>query len=157
MDFGTGFLNGTGKVHLVTNTVSPITVAANRNVGIGTTNPTPKLEVEGIIRTSGEIHGPATGTANRTPIAFGNIRGDAHINSGSENFTLERTIVVDLLLIKIEGENHDIQSCTSVVTRYVVPGFVVSQEDVGGGMQANTYDRFGNRTSGGFTFVVYKS
>lgn len=39
MDFGTGFLNGTGKVNLVTNTIPRLTVAANGNVGIGNTNP----------------------------------------------------------------------------------------------------------------------
>ena len=54
MDFGTGAGNTTGKVHLVTSASPKLTVAANGNVGIGTQNPTYKLDVTGSARiTSG--------------------------------------------------------------------------------------------------------
>lgn len=47
IDVGTGAGNNTGKLHLVTAAQPKMTVLANGNVGIGTTNPTAKLHVEG--------------------------------------------------------------------------------------------------------------
>ncbi len=47
LDVGTGVGNNVGKLHLVTGAQPKMTVLANGNVGIGTTNPTAKLHVEG--------------------------------------------------------------------------------------------------------------
>ena len=108
MDFGTGFLNGTGKVHLVTNALPKLTVAANGDVGIGTTEPMAKLDVKGDIKTTGEIHGNATGAANMLPRAYGRIEADGTIFSGTGNFTVNRVedgnYVIDLPGETNEGE-----------------------------------------------------
>ncbi|MGI9550187.1 MAG: tail fiber domain-containing protein, partial [Aurantibacter sp.] len=46
IDFGTTSANNTGKVHLTTKATPKLTVAANGNVGIGTTGPTTKLHIK---------------------------------------------------------------------------------------------------------------
>lgn len=70
MEFGTVVGNPTGKVHLTTGTSRRLTVAANGDVGIGTINPTSKLDVEGDIRSS-DLVGP--GQRNVMADADGNL------------------------------------------------------------------------------------
>jgi hypothetical protein len=60
MDFGTGSGNTTGKVNLVIGAVPKLTVNSDGNVGIGTTAPTSKLDVNGVLRASGNTW-PTTG------------------------------------------------------------------------------------------------
>jgi hypothetical protein len=58
-------------------------------VGIGTDSPDALLDVNGDIKTSGEIHRPATGSANLLPICFGMIdTDDATIIGGTGNFQI---------------------------------------------------------------------
>jgi hypothetical protein len=61
------------------------------NVGIGTTTPVEKLEVNGNIKLSGEIHTPPTGSANMIPFAFGRVKADGTITAGTQNFTLYKS------------------------------------------------------------------
>lgn len=75
IDIGTGLFNTTGKVHLTTGTFPKLTVVADGDVGIGTTTPSAKLDVEGDIR-SGEL----TGVGERNVMADAN--GNLVIGSG---------------------------------------------------------------------------
>jgi len=74
LDFGTGFNNITGKVHLTTQTNPRLTVAANGDVGIGNSNPSgSKLEV----RSNSSITNPQirlveTGAGNYARQTFSN-------------------------------------------------------------------------------------
>ena len=45
MDFGTSLLNGTGRVHLVTNSFPKLTVVPDGDVGIGTVEPDARLHI----------------------------------------------------------------------------------------------------------------
>jgi len=160
MDFGTGLLNDTGKVHLTTNATPKLTVATNGDVGIGTTNPTAKLEVTGDIKTSGEINRPSTGNANMIPIAYGSIDRDGRIFVGTENFTVEQE-AVGTYRIFITGEDYDFRNYIVSITRNssTIPGFIGSNSASTlsqGYLAIRSYDLTGNLQSIPFTFVVYK-
>ncbi len=87
MDFGTGAGNTLGKVHLTTNATPKLTVEANGDVGIGTTEPQSKLDVNGNIRSS-NLSG--TGTRNVVADSEGNlVVGSVSGSSGPIVFKVE--------------------------------------------------------------------
>jgi hypothetical protein len=154
VDFGTTSGNTTGKVHLTTGATPKLTVASNGNVGIGTTSPTSKLEVDGNIKTSGELHGPGTGNANMVPIAYGTVMSNGTIATGSGNYSVLKTSN-GKYRITISGENYVYFNYTAVATLTTGPGFI-DTGSVSGTLTVDTYDTSGTPTDGIFTFVAYK-
>lgn len=154
MDFGTGAGNTVGKVHLTTNALPKLTVAANGDVGIGTTAPTAKLDVQGSVSLTGELNRPSTGTANMVPIAYGTIRDNGSIYTGSGNFTVVRTST-GKYHITISGETYRFFDYAAVVSLITGPGFI-DHGSVSNTLAVDIYDTSGTPTDGIFTFVVYK-
>lgn len=158
MDFGTGLFNGTSKVHLTTGAIPKLTVVPNGNVGIGTTAPSVKLDVAGDVKTSGEVHGPATGNANMIPVAYGKVAADGVIEEGSGNFTISKTgnyyfIVIDGYSVSDAGE------CSMVATRRAELGFITVGFGSSGGsgaLFARTYNISGTASDSPFSFIIYR-
>lgn len=57
-------------------------------VGIGTKNPTAKLDVNGNIRLSGILRHTTTSVANMIPICYGVVEANGNIVGGTANFTV---------------------------------------------------------------------
>jgi len=157
MDFGTGFLNGTGSVHLVTNAFPKLTVVADGKVGIGTTNPTAKLDVDGDIKTSGEVHGADTGNANMLPIAYGRVEADGTITSGTGNFVVNRNIEGNYLIV-ITGQTNNsewviVANSLSGLPRVMSIGYFPGAERT---FSVVSWGLDSARADTRFSFIVYK-
>ena len=138
--------SGVGQNHM--------TITGAGNVGIGTVNPTAELEVVGDIKTSREIHGPNTGTANMIPIAYGTILPSGSVQSGSGNFSSSK-VGVGNYRISVNGETIS-SNYTILVSRIAVaPGFVQFAYAIPQ-ISVHTADLSGASQDAAFTFVVYK-
>jgi hypothetical protein len=116
-------------------TVTPGNVAVNGNVNI-----------------TGEVNRPATGNANMVPIAYGAVRQDGIVMTGSGNFTVTKS-GVGAYLISINGElsaeiNVSIGSLDN-------PGFI-RIVGLGTDLGVATFDISGDRKDEWFNFVTYK-
>ena len=130
-----------------------MSIAGSGDVGIGTDTPTSRLDVAGNIKTSGEVHGPTTGDANMLALAYGIIRADGDIESGSGNFSVNK-IGTGIYDITITGEDYILWDYPTVVSSSQL-GFV-ENGSLGGVMKINTYDISGNPDDMIFNFVVFK-
>lgn len=157
MDFGTGAGNNTGKAHLTTKATPRLTATANGNIGIGTTSPTSKLEVNGSIKTSGEINRPSTGNTNMLAIAYGSINANGSIANGSGNFSVSTGALLGYFVITINGESYSHSAFTTVVSAFSAPGFVGHAAAGSGGLAIQTRDTSGAKAQHGFSFVTYKN
>ena len=83
-------------------------LTGNGNVGIGTPNPTAKLDVSGDINSNGKILRTSTGSSNLVPIAFGAIDGAGNIytDATTPNITVSK-IGLGAYDITIAGELFD--------------------------------------------------
>ena len=130
-----------------------MTIAGSGNVGIGTTAPAAKLDVAGDIKTSGEVHGPTTGSANMIPIAYGQITGPGFIDSGSGNFSVERTSV-GTYVIRIPDSGSSFDWVISATRHSSFPGHIsVISSPLS--LQVTTYNLSGDLINGRFSFIIY--
>lgn len=129
--------------------------------GIGNWAPAEKLDVTGNISSSGnikatgEIQRPVTGTANLVPVAYGAIHSSGVIQSGTGNYTVERS-AVGVYVITITGESYVYSSySTSISPAGVVPLFA-SYTSGDSKLYVRTFNLAGTLTDVSFSFIVYQ-
>ena len=144
---GGGWTDGGSVVYLTTN---------SDKVGIGTTTPSEKLEVDGNIKLSGEVNRSAQNSADLIPIAYGVISYDANVLSGSGNFTVSHPATGDYR-ITISGETFNSNDYTVVASaRNTTGARIVTVGDKNGDLRICVWKSDGSATDNTFHFVVYK-
>jgi hypothetical protein len=142
-----------------------LTVSSSGNVGVGTSTPASKLDVNGTMTISGantnELNRVQTGDANLVPIAYANVNSDGTINAGSStnNVTLQgHSAGSGNYYFTIAGENVYYTSVVCIATLSGSPAGVVSWSSSGGGAQLyiGTADNTGTAADKAFTFILYK-
>ena len=134
-----------------------MTIKSNGNVGVGTINPTTKLDVNGDIKISGEMRRENTGTTDMLPIAYGYVDDNADILSGSGNFTVTNS-GTGLYTITIPNE-EDPENWTVLTTiNHTVPAVASVSHFASGAKKfiVNTWSLNSTRSDFSFSFVVYK-
>lgn len=144
-----------GPLHIGTDATTRMTVSNNGDVGIGTVTPTAKLDVVGDFNTSGEINRTSTGDANMVPIAYGTVRPNGVLASGSGNAAVTRTGMGNYE-VTISGEDYYFTQYTPQLTINGGDPYFISSTSVSGNLIVNIYDTSGARADSHFTFVVYK-
>lgn len=134
-----------------------MTIKSDGNVGVGTINPTTKLEVNGDIKVSGEMRRENTGTTDMLPIAYGLIKDNADIDSGSGNFTIEK-IAIGIYNITIPNEDEPENWTVLTTINHSAPGIASVAYYTAGRREfnVNTWSLDATRSDFSFSFVVYK-
>jgi hypothetical protein len=115
------------------------------------------LDVKGDISLTGEVRNPGkTGSANLVPISYGNVQSNGSINTGSGNFSVNRT-GIGTYYITITGNNYHYLTYLATVT----PAFTNSPRiavtsSFSGDLIVRIFDMAGNLVDGYFNFVVHK-
>jgi hypothetical protein len=131
------------------------------NIGIGTSTPGSKLDVEGTVSIGGgntsELNRDQTTTANLVPICYGCVSaaGTIHAAGSTTNFTIIKT-GTGVYEINISGVVVDYYNFTVSAT-LIGPGpaFIVTGS-ANAHVTVNTYNTSGAATDRAFYFVVYK-
>lgn len=87
---GTHSPNTNGKVVIRTGGADRIFVNSDGYMGLNVSDPLARLDLGGNMRISGRMQTTTTGSAHMLPAAYGLIRSNAIINSGSGNFSVSR-------------------------------------------------------------------
>jgi hypothetical protein len=124
------------------------------NVGIGTTAPAQRLDVEGSIRVSGEVNNES-GSANLLPICYGSVASAGTISSGTGNFTVTKvgTGVYD---ISITGETFIFSGYITSVTPIASSERSSTASSLNGALRVRIFDGTGAAIDTPFHFIVYK-
>ena len=79
------------------------------NVGIGTSSPAEKLDINGTLRLNGEVNKVSTGLANMIPLAYGSAIfdpfGETELGGSTGNFTFEY-VGTGICKITLTGESN---------------------------------------------------
>lgn len=153
-----------GKLHILPNGSSIPSVTFDddgvNGVGLGTENPTEKLEVVGNVKLTGEINKETTGTANLLPVAFGGIEligttVSVFPNKSTENWTVTR-VSAGIYEITITGENYYVNNYTCIASIISGGAFFISTTSDAGKLEVRTFNSSGALADQRFNFVVYK-
>lgn len=142
-------------------------IGQNGDVGINTTNPGSRLDVNGTISISGsnsnELNRTQTGSANLVPIAYGNVADSDSTTSGTGNFT-----------VVWEGNPNNRYKITITGEAYVTSNYITLvtpkndgppengnvkisiSDDGSGNLLVTIYNWGGTRVQNGFQFITYK-
>ncbi|HMO41112.1 MAG TPA: hypothetical protein PKC76_13400 [Saprospiraceae bacterium] len=149
-------LGSTGNMFLRVGGTDRMTIAGNNgNVGIGTTNPGNRLQVNGDVQVSGKVKRTATGNANMVAIAYGHIDTNGAILNGSGNFTT-RKLGPGHYQVDIQGESLSAQNYTAVISARGSAPSIVTWGIADFNLVVFTHNTLGIRTDNIFSFVLYK-
>lgn len=135
-----------------------MSLSGNGNVGIGTVNPAQKLDIVGNVNLTGKITGPATGAANLLPVAFGNIRNDGTILSGTGNFSITHPSN-GFYRVTLSGDTYSMDTHVAIATVILSSGLTIHTfSDAGTGFLNVVIINPGTLvgTNSYFSFVIYK-
>lgn len=138
---------------------------SDTKVGIGTTTPDKRLDVNGDTNISGTLtvgdgvefsDGSVQTTAAFGPIAYGTVLSDGTITNGSGNFTLSYNATPGRYEITITGVNYYFQDFSPFVTSMNSVASSVRTGSGGGKLYIYLYNETSVEVQGHFSFIVYE-
>lgn len=115
------------------------------------------LDVKGDISLEGEVNNPdETGSANLLPICYGNVNGNGTINTGSNNFSVNRTEAGRYEITITSHAYHYLTYLSTVTPSFVSSPRIAVTSSFNGNLIVRIFDLAGTQVDGYFNFVVQK-
>jgi hypothetical protein len=109
----------------------------------------------GDIKVNKEVHAQGTGTANMIPIAYGFIRDNGAVSTGSGNIASTWSAANQRYEITITGEDYVLWDYITMVTPST-GGISARVSSVTGKLLVEIYNAAGTKVQGNFQFLTYK-